>query len=82
MSKIVHQSFPFFVTDLMNLKKIALCLARESYIFFCIFLMVLTSKVALPFNFLCLFLLMAMEAVLWGDPKTWNGGRAESCPKS
>ena len=44
--------------------------------------MVSTSKVAVPLNFMCLFLLMAMKAVLWGDPNTWNGGMAESCPKS
>ena len=44
LSKIVHQSFPFFVTDLMYLKNIALCHALESYIFFGILLMVSTTK--------------------------------------
>ena len=51
MSKIFIGPSLFFVADLMNLKKFALCHACESYILFGIFLMVSTSKVSFFIKF-------------------------------
>ena len=52
MSKIVDQSFPFFCHRSYVLEKIALCHARESYIFFGILVIVSTRRVAVPLNFM------------------------------
>ena len=42
----------------------------------------MVSTVDVPLNFICLFLLMGIKTVVWGEPKTRSGGMAVAPIKS